>query len=140
MGYTTQFDGEFRFTTELTGSQLATLGRFFGCDCREYPEWEPPRYATYIDLAFTTDFGGIEHDGSEKSSLSADMVNMLIRLMRQTMPEFGLTGELLAQGEDIDDRYYLRIDMYARCVKIPIVATGQKVKCPQCEHVFRINE
>ena len=138
MGYTTRFNGELRFTTELTASQLATLGQLFGCDCREHPEWEPPKYATYIDLQFTRDFGGVKFDGSEKSSLSEDMINMLVRLMRQTMPEFGLTGELKAQGEDIGDRYYLRM-VNGVCGRIPIAASGQKVTCPECEHVFRIN-
>ena len=138
MGYTTHFDGEFRFTTELTASQLATLGVFFGQDCREHPEWKPPKYATYIDLEYTKDFGGIKHDRSEKSSLDEEMVNMLVRLMRQTVPEFGLTGELKAQGEDIDDRYFLRM-VNGVCGRIPIAASGQKVTCPECEHVFRIN-
>jgi hypothetical protein len=35
---------------------------------------------------------------------------LVIRLMQQKYPEFGLTGKLLAQGEDIDDRWQLYIE------------------------------
>lgn len=35
MGYTTEFKGELKFTTELTGKQLLKVKSFLGEDCRE---------------------------------------------------------------------------------------------------------
>lgn len=39
MGYTTNFKGESRFTSEPTASQLALIKAMFDEDCRDHPEW-----------------------------------------------------------------------------------------------------
>lgn len=40
MGYSTEFKGELKFTTELTASQLAEVKKFLSEDCRSHSEWE----------------------------------------------------------------------------------------------------
>lgn len=134
MGYSTDFTEELKFTQELTASQLAKVKNFLGKDCRNHPEWEAPGL-TYVDLELLDDFSGLKWDGSEKTYDMVGLVNMIIRNMRQDMPEFGFTGKLLAQGEDIDDRWELLIeDGFA--IKKDVPQTGSKVTCPHCEEHF----
>ena len=53
--------------------------------------------------------------------------------MRIDFPEFGLEGELLAQGEDIKDRWKLRIvEGWAECIDIEV--GGKVIRCPNCSH------
>jgi hypothetical protein len=138
MGYTTKFEGRLDFTSEPTLQQIRALKAMFGEDCREHPEWNPPKYAGYIDLKLTDDMLGIEwDDATEKCSDMADLLNIVIDQTRKTWPEFGLTGSLLAQGEDFDDRYYVVIGEDGRAAKQKIVPTGLKVTCPDCGHTFR---
>lgn len=106
MGYDTNFKGELKFTNELTAKQIARLQTFLGEDCREHPEWNR-NDITWIDLEFTKDFSGIRWNGSEKTYDLAEKINLIINEMQKEFPDFGLKGELLAQGEDINDRYYI---------------------------------
>ena len=140
MGYTTKFTGDLRFTRELTASQLAKVASYFAEDCRKHPEWDPPEFASYIDLELTKDFRGLRHDGSEKSSLSPEMVTMLIRLLSRDIPHFGLSGELQAQGDDVEDRWILRMMNWTEAVKIPKPPDGTLVVCPECEHRFFLKD
>lgn len=136
MGYNTDFKGEFKFTKELTASQLSKISSFLGEDCRDHPEWNAPNM-TYIDLELLEDFSGIKWDGSEKTYDMVDKINLIINNMKKTMPEFGLIGKMLAQGEDIDDRYEILIqDGYAFEKKIQ--PSGSKIVCPHCEQSFYI--
>ena len=52
MGYTTSFDGQLSFTTELKASDLGYLGQFLNADIREHPEWinNLTEYCSYIQL------------------------------------------------------------------------------------------
>ena len=134
MGYTTEFKGVLQFTTELKASQLAFLTSILKEDCREHPEWDA-KGLSYIDLQLTADFSGIEWDGAEKSYDMDHIVNVVIRLMRDKWPAFGLKGKFIAQGEDIDDRWELTIENNW-AVRHDIVISGQKVTCPHCEEMF----
>src|SRR5258708_4315685 len=103
MGYSTEFRGELKFTRELTGSELARLKGMLGQDCRQHPEW----YAKglyRVDLELLEDFSGLRWDGTEKTYDLDRLVNVVIREMRKAVPDFGLTGKLVAQGEDMDDQ------------------------------------
>lgn len=109
MGYSTQFAGELKFTAELNAEQRAKLEAMLGQDCREHPEWDDDQGLTYIDLQMNDDGDGLEWDGSEKTYELVEKVNLVIREMRKAMPEFGLTGSMLAQGEDVGDVWELVI-------------------------------
>jgi hypothetical protein len=140
MGYTTTFTGSLLFTSEPTAKQLAKLNSMFGEDCRDHKEWETGTGLYYVDLKLTDEFTGIEWNGAEKTYDLDKLVNVVIREMRKEFPEFGLTGTLLAQGEDAEDRWQLVIgdDGLAQRIKVQIV--GTKVKCPSCEHSFFIEQ
>lgn len=56
--------------------------------------------------------------------------------MRKQWPEFGLTGELKAQGEDMEDRWLLVIEADGLAHKRKIAITGKRVTCPYCGHRF----
>lgn len=106
MGYSTIFKGKLSFKTKLSDGQIAALNEILGEDCREHPEWDAPDL-TYIDLQFTTDPTGLEWDGSEKTYDLEKKVNVVVKEMQRRWPEFGLTGCLVAQGEDYDDKWLL---------------------------------
>lgn len=134
MGYTTTFKGELKFTKELTGSQLAKLKGFLGEDCRNHPEWDGGNM-TYIDLELLDDFSGIQWDGSEKTYDLEKKVNLVIKQMQSEYPDFGLEGKLRAQGEDIEDAWWLVI-VNGVAVRKDIELTGRKIECPHCGEHF----
>jgi hypothetical protein len=139
MGYSTQFNGELKFTSELTAKQLAKVKSICGEDCRQHPEWQAS-HLTYMDLELTKDFSGIRWNDSEKTYDLTEKVNLLIRLMRQEWPDFGLSGQLFAQGEDFDDRWALVMTSPALAETKEIIITGQRVRCPRCECEFILED
>jgi hypothetical protein len=134
MGYTTNFEGELKFTTQPSKVALAYLVSFFGEDCRNHPEWEAKDLYS-VDLMLNRQLDGIKHDGSEKTYDLEKIVNVVIVEMRKEFPDFGLTGQLLAQGEDITDRWVLAIEN-GMAVKKKQKVTGDVVMCPDCGHQF----
>ena len=108
MGYHTEFRGALRFTTKLTGRQLASINHILGKDCRNHPEWEAGDL-TYIDLKLLPDGSGLEWDGSEKPYDMLGQVNFVISDMRKLYPDFGLSGVMTAQGSEIGDLWELYI-------------------------------
>ena len=138
MGYNTDFRGELKFSKELTASQLNEIKKFFGEDTRDHPEWgcsTDPFSGNYIDLELLDDFSGIKWNGAEKTYCMIESVNIIIDNMRKLVPDFSFIGELIAQGEEFDDRWKLVIKE-GKAVKIDIIMEGQKVQCPHCEEYF----
>ena len=129
MGYSTDFSGVLTFKEELTATQLNKLNSFLGEDCRNHPEWEASAGLYYVDLELTEDFSGIKWNGAEKTYDMVDIVNMILTNMRKVIPDFNLEGKLLAQGEDIDDRWELVMED-GLAVRREVPHTGQKVTCP----------
>lgn len=139
MGYSTNFTGELKFTAEATAPQLAALKAMMGEDCREHPEWNAPDLH-YIDLELTDDFTGIKWNGAEKTYDLEKLVNVVIRVMREKWPQFGLTGSLGAQGEDAEDRWALQIGEDGLARKVKLAMTGKIVTCPHCDGRFALEE
>ena len=148
MGYSTDFEGELKFKKELTGSQLAFLQKFLGKDRRyigyqngsdNYDSDKYGRNWYNIDLKLCDDFGGICWDGSEKTYELDTVVNFLTDKMRLVYPDFELTGELNAQGDDMDDRWTLVMED-GIAVRVIIEIKGKKITCPNCEENFILEE
>ena len=137
MGYSTEFKGELKFTTILTPEQLLKVKSFLGEDCRSHPEWGEQNLS-YIDLEFLPDLSGLKWDGSEKTYDLVKKVNLIIVEMRKEYPEFGLIGKMLAQGEEIDDRWIIEI-INGKAIKSPIETKSSLIKCPHCGENFIIN-
>ena len=135
MGYNTDFRGELKFTEELKASQLAFLKNVLGADVREHPEWKDEHGLTYVDLQFLDDFSGIQWDGGEKTYDMDKLIELIIRVMREQWPEFGLKGKLLAQGEDIEDRYEIHVDVNKVETK-DVLIDGAIIECPHCGQKF----
>ena len=138
MGYSTTFKGELRFTTDLTAKQLAKVKSFLGQDCREHPEWGK-KNLTYIDLELLDDFSGLKWDGGEKTYDLTEKVNLIIDEMQKEYPDFGLEGKLVAQGEDIEDRWSMIIEN-GKAIERKIELKGEKVTCPHCGLKFILEE
>lgn len=134
MGYSTDFKGVLKFKKELTSTQLGKLNSFLGEDCREHPEWNR-KDLSYIDLELTDDFSGIQWDGSEKTYDLVEKVQLVIDQMKKEYPDFELEGEILAQGEDIEDRWFLVVENNVASRR-DIAITGTKIKCPHCGEHF----
>lgn len=109
MGYTTKFIGVLKFKNELTTSQLVKLHTFFGEDSRDHKEWGKQQF-NYIDLELAKDSSGIQWDNSEKTNGMTEAVNFIITEMKKEFPDFGLTGRMLAQGEEVGDIWHLVIN------------------------------
>lgn len=142
MGYSTKYRGVLKFACDPTIKDLARLNEILGEDCREHPQWgcDPKDYLSYVDIVIAKDMSGLEWDsGTEKTSPMDKLVNVVIREMRKTMPSFALTGEMLAQGEDIEDRWICRIGEDGFAHRIENKRTGI-VRCPECRHVFDVTE
>ena len=134
MGYSTDFKGELKFTNELKASEISKVNSFLGEDCRDHPEWGEAKLF-FVDLDLLPDFSGLKWSGAEKTYGMVEVVNMLMLNVQIDFPSFGLEGKLLAQGEDIDDRWELVIENGV-AVKRDIPQTGQRVECPHCEGHF----
>jgi hypothetical protein len=135
MGYNTEFKGSFTFKNELTTPQMAKLNTILGEDVRDHKNWPMGYECTFIDLEFTPDFTGLQWDNSEKSHDMEDMLNLIMEIMQSYMSGFHFEGEMIAQGEDIDDRYRIVIENDF-AVRKEIDMTGKKIKCPLCEGDF----
>jgi hypothetical protein len=136
MGYNTQFIGELNFTSELTAPALVKLQSFFDEDCRDHPEWgSEAEGLTYIDLELTKDGKGIKWSGAEKTYDLTEKINLVVGLMKKEFPEFGLTGTMTAQGEDIEDRWHIVAkDGYVQ--QQDAVINGRTIVCPHCNESF----
>lgn len=144
MGYNTDFEGQLKFTMPITSDILADLGRMLRnkdaseIDCEEYKKHSSDEWR-YINLEFGQDFKSIQWDANEKTYGMQHAVNFIISVMRKKFPDFGLEGEMIAQGEDCEDRWKLVI-VDGRAIKQPIEIIGKKAECPECGHVFLIEE
>ena len=134
MGYSTDFSGALYFTKELKASEITKLGSFLGADCREHPEWGQSDL-TYIDLKFLNDFSGLEWNGREKTCELIEKINLIIKEMKKFFPDFGLSGSMLAQGEDIEDRWNLVVENNI-AKRVDILMVGDKIECPHCGEYF----
>lgn len=108
MGYSTDFEGELKFTKELNAPAIARLSEILGEDAREHSEWEHTELS-YIDLEFNGDSSGLQWNGAEKTYDLPEKVNLIIKLMREEFPDFGLSGHLDAFGEERGDVWKLII-------------------------------
>ena len=139
MGYSTNFNGELKFTREATALQLAALNAMLGEDCRDHPEWNAlGLYA--IDLELNNQFDGLRWDGSEKTYDLDKLVNVVLRVMREKWPDFGLTGQLQAQGKEFGDRWALVIGTDGWAAKVKYAPSGKTVRCPHCAETFSLED
>ncbi len=135
MGYMTEFKGELKFTTEMTGTQLAEVKSFCDADIREHPEWGKAKTFNYFFLTLLDDFSGLKWNGVENARGMVEQVNIITLNMCKRWPDFGLTGRMLAQGEYIDDRWELVVEDGV-ATKEDVAVTGTRIMCPCCNETF----
>ncbi|EDN69904.1 hypothetical protein BGP_2003 [Beggiatoa sp. PS] len=135
MGYHTDFKGTLKFTQPLLAEQKAYLETILGEWCLEHPEWNVPQLRYGVDLKLLDDESGLQWNGGEKTYNMDQIVALVIRLMQQKYPEFSLTGKLLAQGEDIDDRWQLYIEN-GEVKTRELAQSGKEIECPHCHQKF----
>jgi hypothetical protein len=148
MGYSTDYRGELLFKAEPTVAQLRALADFYEVSASDHPEWFdgiPPgladqilKYGAWFQLRVNDQMTGLVWDGGEKCAPLNEVANVILNMMRRRWPHFGLSGEMRAQGEDVDDRWVLFIgeDGWAR--RRDDKPAGPKATCPSCRHAFYI--
>lgn len=149
MGYNTQFSGTLLFKKEPSLRQLKRIEALLSEDVREHPDLAAIvnnsgvpllrcqlSKVSYIDLAVDDNYTGLVWTGAEKTYGLEHAVNVVLAHVRHEYPDFGLTGELLAQGEDIEDRWRLIIAADGWADKVPVVLPGRCVTCPHCHRTF----
>lgn len=136
MGYSTKFQGVLFFDKDTPIGAIRILKELYAEDSRDHPEWGTFKDYFWIDLEVTKELDGLKWDGSEKSMIDENVVNFILKKVREEYPDFKLFGELQAQGEEIDDRWRLVIgeDGWAHKAKDP--HEGKKVTCPHCNEDF----
>ena len=93
MGYNTQFKGELKLAHPLTNDEYDTLSIIL----------------ENTHLKFNEASTALIWRGSEKTYDLDKVVNSIIKEMQETFPTFELQGQMLAQGDRIDDRWLLKI-------------------------------
>lgn len=133
MGYNTHFDGVLYFNDDLPVKAI----KHILCTIAN-------REATYngkkiyIQFEVTKGLDGIQWDGSEKFYDAVDAVNYIIEKVKSVYPNFSLSGEITAQGEDSFDRWKLAINDKGRAYKKEIIGDKGKVHCPHCGKDFNL--
>lgn len=111
MGYNTTYNGQLFIETQLSDDDHNVLNSLLGADIRDHPEWGDTEELTYIDLELSYDYcNAIVWDGSEKSYDMAKKINLLTRVMRQSNPDFKLSGMFKAICEDYNEEYMIVLD------------------------------
>lgn len=139
MGYNTDFKGRLEIVHPLTEEQITHLDTILDEDCRDHPEWETDGLY-YVDLVLSSNAKYLEWNGAEKTYDLDQLVNVVITQMRKKWPEFSLSGEMFAQGENFDDRWILRIEEDGFAHKIRIKFAGKTTTCPHCGEKFSTEE
>jgi hypothetical protein len=141
MGYNTDFEGELKFTRELTIDELRTVAEILQEDDAEklaaatgYSPQAGDGYS-WINLVLTPDFTGIKWNGGEKTYYMETSLNIVLHAIRQGIPDLSLSGSFLAQGEDIGDLYGIEIKD-GRAVLVE-VKKPPMMKCPHCREWFK---
>jgi hypothetical protein len=149
MGYSTEFRGELKIKN-ATLPMVKKLKTFLGQDIREHKEWinrtvpcewsnNKQRELTYIDFELTEEMDGIRWDGAEKFYDAVEKVNFITANMKKDFPDFEFEGELLAQGEEFDDRWKL-VMKNGIAYQQQIAIKGKVITCPHCEEKFELEE
>jgi hypothetical protein len=140
MGYTTEFKGELKFKKPIGLDAMRYLDSFLGKDRRKIGWGADLRaYATggtywyHIDYELLRDGSGITWNGAEKAYDMQHIVNFLTKRMKEKgFEDFELCGSLLAQGEDIDDRWAL--DMVDGVAVKRMIGREVVDACEMCGH------
>jgi hypothetical protein len=136
MGYTTKFKGVLKFANPLTIEQLKALNEVLGEDSDVLKSFQlPEEDYSYLQYEVTKDMSGLQWDGGEKFYYAENALNLILRYMRSQWPDFTLTGELLASGEEAGDVWKLVMDDGV-ATRVDAIPSGVKVKCPECDHKF----
>lgn len=133
MGYNTDFEGELKFTKILTPDQTAVVETALNELRDDQQTYNNTRL--YIALEMTDAKDGIQWTGDEKTYDMDTAVMMVLETLNRVVPGLSLHGRLLAQGEEIRDRWYL--DVSQGIVSIKEIKLDNVIQeCPSCGHEF----
>lgn len=141
MGYTTKFVGELLFAAEVSVEELRIVKEASSTEKRaEWEKYDPKNAINYIGFELNRGMTGIDWDGGEKFYGAVEAVNLITSLVRKVNPDFKFKGKLLAQGEDLTDRWALEIAEDGTARRVDIAVGARKVCRPSCEEEFLVEE
>lgn len=133
MGYTTQFDGELKFTKLLSPEKLCQIDHLI-CNLRE-DHIVYKNKSFYFQLELSESKTGVVWDGGEKCYYMELAVEYFLKELKKIDPDLSLSGDFLAQGEEAQDRWYLVVEKDEVNIR-EVMRTGTIQKCPCCQHEF----
>ena len=144
MGYNTEFEGEIKFSREITVPELRIIQATIDAsdvgeiaDMCKYQKKDDDEFR-YLDLELTNDFTGIKWDGSEKTYYMVTSLNVFFHAIRQRIPDMSFNGRMDAQGEEVEDVWTIEVkDGVARRVE---VEKPHMTQCPECDRWFRTTD
>jgi hypothetical protein len=128
MGNSISYTGEFFFTTELSDAQRERLESYF-----DIVGIDGISHKAHIAFEYTLNEDGIQWTVTDHNYYIDEILNYLIDSMQIEYPDFGLEGEMLVQGEDVNDRYLITI-VDGRAISLGLNYGTTYVECPKCKH------
>lgn len=125
MGYNTEFMGSLEMPEGMSATQVRLVKDYLVGNFD-------------MDLEVSSDGKSIVWNGAEKTYDMDEQVNKLIAHFIPLIPNFTLTGSMLAQGENVDDRWVLYMDRSGVARKAAVLETGHAISCPHCGKTFDI--
>lgn len=127
MGYSTDFVGSFDITCEVTDEMIECMYGIFGEDCRKHPEWKvfTNEELTWMNFELVGNNTAIAWDGSEKTYHFVEKTNLILDIMKDRFPQFGLSGKIMAYGEIPGDIWAIVIEE-GRAVKKSVTVEVEK--------------
>ena len=133
MGYNTNFEGYLLFNRKLTLEEIEVVLEVL--ESEDYIRSGTFPYISRLDLMMDREYTGIQWDGMEKTKYLPEKINHFIKVIKGQIADFSLTGTMLAQGEDLNDRWAIIMDKngVAREVKIVLGKEDKPLCCPSCK-------
>lgn len=130
MWYSTNYIGKVKITPKMDIEMLNDIEEVLN----------KSEYDTGWNLELTKDRQYIEWKGNEKTYGFEDSLNFVIKQMREKYPTFDLEWEFKYQGEDMDDRGYIK-KQDGKFIRVPITELIEwECKCPDCGFIFNLEK
>lgn len=140
MGYSTDIEGKLKFKHDITIPEIKLINAISGNLPSDLSDMVNPDGAkSYVQWELTKDMDGLVWDGNEKFYDIVETMNLIIATLRRANPAFALEGELLCQGEELKDRWLLKLNEDGFAYRQDISVDGL-IRCPECDHEWELKK
>lgn len=135
-----EYEGKLAFTGELTPIQLGNINQILEGELAYCQSQSAEEESFIVGLKLTSDFSGItcrnynSHDDEDLGEI-VENVNDFVRIIAKTIPDFGLSGQILIQGDEPQNRWFITV-VNGLAELVGIKVEGKNVICPHCSGQF----